>query len=362
MIRDSACSECGFILQNDAAAWRRRRAPLIGLLLLIFATTTGLWMAGSGVQRRILTVVLGEYRVEATHTIFDCRVEILRHRWNDGPIPLFERVRIHRRGRIVFDSEVMYPELGSAWVGVHASEGDVLTSVPNLSCPALWLRSHSGGSGGYSETWIFELGSTGGFLPRLHLEDGFFEESRDGVGPGFTHPVHPDDGGAVPPAPSRWIQPVLGFRYWLTSGAGSPAPILEGVLDWSHGFVPCAVDTTVEPAPAEFGIERALAVIARAASDLDSVRVSSDAVFSPLLVVYLDLVYAGRSRDAARFLRDAHRTGLGRVLESGAVSDLPRSLEAFESMLHERILRQDFREIVLDRNGGLLVRVHDLDE
>ncbi len=323
----------------------------------------GAWSAGPGFQTACLRLILSSQKVEETHHTFGCTIEILRPRWTDLPEPLEERVRIRRHGRLVFDSEMPHPSAGAAWIGNGRSKPS----------PAIWVRSDSGGSGGYSETWVFDLEGDGGFLPRLHLENGWFEEATrwgpgSGTGPGTTHRVHPRDGGAVPAAPSEWRQPVLGFRYWLTSGAGSPAPLLKGWLDWSKGFVigpapDAAASTTGTTATtATTPVARALAEIATAGMDLESVQTSSDAVFSPLLRVYLDLVFEGRAREAAEFLRDAHRGGLARVLESGAVSDLPRSLEAFEAMLHARILEEEFHWVALERNGGALVSVRDLDE
>ncbi|MFM1822515.1 MAG: hypothetical protein RI967_781 [Planctomycetota bacterium] len=344
---------------------------MIGSFILVVGLLLGAWSAGEAVQTAVLKLILSDYKVEKTQAVFDCQVELLHPRWDDEPDLWLDRVRIRRGGRVVFDSEVLHPSVGGAWIAADSSE----SAPPSESLiPVLWLRSDSGGSGGYSETWVFGLEGRGGFLPRLHLQDGLFEESlveRGGKpGPAQTHPVHPADGGSVPPAPSRWSQWLLGFRYWLTSGAASTSPVVDGWLG-QDGFVPRPVDPAADRARdgfrADFGIDRALAEIATTVAELDAADDAhrfdpSDRVFGPLLRVYLPLVFAGHAREAAIFLREAHRGGLGRVLESGGVSDLPRSLEAFEAMLHARILEEDRDEIALDRNGGSLTRVRDLGE
>ncbi len=371
VVAHTPCTECGRPIHGERDAWRRRRHPVIGSLVLLIALTLSAWSAGETVRTTVLKVILSEYKVEETHTVFDCQVEILRPRWDDVPDLWLQRVRIHRAGRVVFDSEVHLPSVGGAWIAADSWE----SAPPQMMLiPVLWLRSDSGGSGGYSDTWVFDLEGRGGFLPRFHLQNGLFEESFvDGggkPGPAQTHPVHPADGGSIPPAPSRWHQWLLGFRCWLNSGAANTSPAVDGWLD-RDGFVPRPVDPAADRARdgfrADFGIDRALAEIASTVSELEAADDAhrfdpSDCVFGPLLRVYLPLVFAGHAREAAIFLRDAHRGGLGKLLESGAVSDLPRSLEAFEAMLHARILEVDVDGIALDRNGGRLVSTGDLGE
>jgi len=64
---------------------------------------------------------------------------------------------------------------------------------------------------------------------------------------------------------------------------------------------------------------------------------------------YLDLIKAPQ---AWAFLDRCHDAGLARLLASGAVSDLPRSREAFRSALLHKVSESPYYDDVLRFNGG----------
>ena len=321
-----ACAECGAAWTSQKDIQARHRRPLVGSIAL----TVGLLGLGFGIgdtgRTLVLKQVLPEYRVEATQTVAQTTVRVLRSRWPDSVSPPIVEVLL--RGHLAYRSACWYPTFGSFDLDIRRLGGQ-----PPIPC--IWICENFGGSGGQSCTTVFaiELGdSADGLRPFAFLHNGSFE--RD-----------------------VWVQYDDSYRYWLTSGAGSPMPKLRGVLESPFEGNDSAGGGTgplrfLEPGPSDAPtpaeLEAHLAVIRSS----EPTATASDAILSATLRGFLGLVYAGRSAEAWRFLDACLDAGLRPLLESGAVSDLPRSREGFQGVLLERMRRSPFLPELLRRNGG----------
>jgi hypothetical protein len=215
----------------------------------------------------------------------------------------------------------------------YPSAGEVLaaTADGDDATRYVWIRSDSGGSGGFSTTYLFQTSNDDEFLPAALLDNGVFVSAA----PGSDRSV--------------WRQADLSYRYWITSGAGSPTPTLEAVpreIPGGHQI------RFLDPAPNAGPTAEQLGTALDRLRDASANATDSERILSSTLRPFLDLVYAGRAPDAWRFLDDAFDARLASLLESGAVSDLPRSREAFRAVLHEQMQRSPFHQELLRRNGG----------
>jgi hypothetical protein len=77
-----------------------------------------------------------------------------------------------------------------------------------------------------------------------------------------------------------------------------------------------------------------------------------DQALGLVLDAFLELVYAGRARDAWPFLRARYDDGLGALMTASQRAEVPRSLDALEQAILEQMQRSSFMEEVLRRNGG----------
>jgi hypothetical protein len=218
------------------------------------------------------------------------------------------------RGRFLHPSvgEVSLPNPGSY------RPGD-LTEAPG-TLDYIWIREDTGGSGGFSTTFVFEADADGRLAPVTSLENGIFTKRC-------------------------WIQPDMTYRYWLTSGAGSPTPAIAGIPTYQgmHWLDPRPVDALPPEKLQEL---------------VDSIRTAqrstpaADSFVGPALRGFLNLVYSGRAPDAWRFLDDCFDAGLARFLESADAADIPRSREAFRGALLEKMRASPFHAQLLRFNGG----------
>jgi hypothetical protein len=277
--------------------------------------------AGSRPREWFLRQILTRYKVTKTQTIGTLTILIAEPRWSDDTgLPVVE---VSRSGQTVFRSAMSYPTAGEV-LSATADDRDDPTRY-------VWIRSDSGGSGGFSTTYLFQTSADDEFLPAAILENGLFVPA------------------ALGSERSVWRQADLTYRYWITSGAGSPTPTLEAVprqIPGGHQI------RFLDPDPGGGPSVEALRAVLTRLREASPNATDSELILSNTLRPFLDLVYAGRAPDAWRFLDDAFDARLASLLESGAVSDLPRSREAFRAVLHEQMQRSPFHQELLRRNGG----------
>lgn len=314
------CSECGASIRSYNDCIKRHRAPVMGSILLCVGLISAGYGVGDGPRTWFLKQVLPRYRVDSTQTNGTLVIRLSSPRWpDDAALPLVE---VSRSGRTVFRSTMSYPSAGE--VLAATADGDDATRY-------VWIRSDSGGSGGFSTTYLFQTSNDDEFLPAALLDNGVFVSAA----PGSDRSV--------------WRQADLSYRYWITSGAGSPTPTLEAVpreIPGGHQI------RFLDPAPNAGPTAEQLGTALDRLRDASANATDSERILSSTLRPFLDLVYAGRAPDAWRFLDDAFDARLAALLESGAVSDLPRSREAFRAVLHEQMQRSPFHQELLRRNGG----------
>jgi len=245
-------------------------------------------------------------------------MRILSPRWIEDD--LYSVVEVYLSSQLSYRAPVLHPSVGEVSLVNPGSyrPGD-LTEAPR-TLDYIWIREDTGGSGGFSTTFVFEADSEGRLRPVATLENGFFTKDH-------------------------WVQPDMTYRYWLTSGAASPTPGLAGIPTYQgmHWLDPRPVDARTPDNLREL-VER----IRTAQPSLPP----ADSVVGPALRGFLNLVYSGRAPDAWRFLDECFDAGLARFLESDAVADLPRSREAFRGALLEKMRQSPFHAQLLRFNGG----------
>jgi hypothetical protein len=316
------CTECGVSFQRPTDVQTHSTKPLIGWIGLILIASALPFGLGDGGRTRILKALLPRYRVADTQTLGQTTVRVFSPTWDDD----FEGlVDVTLGGNLVFRSTMPHPSAGQARVHMLADQpGDLI-----------WIRSDSGGSGGYSTTYLFLSASDDGraaFLPFGVLENGIFQSL-----PG--QPVGEKEGEQV------WVQPDISYRYWLTSGAASPVPTLRAVpVQGGLRFL----DPLPDDGPTDAELEQAKATIARMPSD----QLERDTVLGPTLRGFFDLVYAGKAKRGWKFFRECYDLRIAALVSGANVADLPRSREAFESVLQQAILKSPFSAEVLRRNHG----------
>ena len=286
---------------------------MIAWIALIAGVSAGVWALGTQPWIALAKATLPKYVVKETHTFSVGTVRVSTPRWSDeGPMDLAE---VLLGGEVHFRISLLHPTVGEVRLYDHPEEQP--ESGPFLD--HLWITENTGGSGGHTTTYLFsEL--DGSLFPVATLVNGTFVDGR-------------------------WVQSDTTYRYWLTSGAGSPTPILRGIpgeggLAW--------LDPTPDDGPSQAELDEHRRRI-RAATPAAQ---SADEYLSPALRGFLDLVYAGRAPDAWVFLDECFDAGLQRFLESDAVSDLPRSRESFRSALVEKVRTSPYYGELLRRNNG----------
>lgn len=310
------CAECGrvFVRPNDIR--RRHRRPLIGSTTLIIGCGLLAWMSGQPIWNAIAHAILPMYRVTTTYTAAWGSIRISEPRWPDEEfldlVEVFVGDAPHYRVRL------MHPTMGEVRV-LSTDPPTPGEESPNF-VDYLWITENPGGSGGYSTTYVFGSPAGGELLPVVTLENGLFVDSH-------------------------WLQADLTYRYWLTSGAGSPSPTLSGI--------PSAAGVHwLDPKPTDGPSRDELDSLTKAVASATLDQQSSDPFLAPTLRGFLDLVYAGRAPEAWKFLDACFDAGLRRFIESGFVSDMPRSREALRSVLVEKMRSSPYFAEVLRRNHG----------
>lgn len=316
------CPECGCTIDGETRP--KNRLPggykrSVGLILIALSLTLWLW---NGAWMGFARATLPRYVVTSTQKIAELEVRVLAPRWPDDPS--VDVVEVDQAGSIVFRAEVIHPSVGPCTVE-SAMSGDPVQ--------ALWIRSDSGGTNRYSETYVFRP-TLSGIIPAAVLTNGLFK-------------VLPDVGGER--QCSIWIQPDLTYRYWLTSGVSSPVPVVRGVVVEASGVR--WFETDPELIPTDGQLAAALDRVRTEAANTTA-SYAADHALGAALGPFLDLVYAGQAERAWSFLRECDAAGLGEVLRRGSLSDAPRSLEALEITLRAQITQSPFSDLVLRRNGG----------
>jgi hypothetical protein len=315
----TACTECGAVFRTPRDLAQRLRHPKIGYIGL-FVTAAGA-LAGLGNEgwRTIGKAVLPRYQVDSTQTLGPATVRVLIPRWSDDLSEDIVEVRIG--GSLVYRTSMLHPSAGMATLAAEHPAAPGEESAPQ---PLFWLRSDTGGSGGYSTTYCFTVADGGAFTPFATLSNGVFEGDH-------------------------WRQPDVTYRYWLTSGAASPVPTLRArPTEGGLRFLP----PTADDAPTADTLAATLRTLADTAAD----ERARDLMLGPTLDGFLDLVYAGRAEDAWTFLRDCWDAGLSRLAANGAVAEFPRSREALESMLMLKMSESPYHAELLRRNNGSIAR------
>jgi len=321
------CTECGASFRRSTDVQTRARKPKIGLIGLLLVASGIPFGLGEGGRTRVLKAILPRYRVADTQTFGQTTIRVFAPTWDDD----FEGlVDVTLGGTLVYRSTMPHPSTGRARVHMLADQpGDLI-----------WIRSDSGGSGGYSTTYLFLSATDDGraaFLPFAVLENGIFK----------TLPGEPasEKVGERKEVEQVWLQPDIGYRYWLTSGAASPVPTLLAVpVQGGLRFL----DPLPDDGPTDAELEQAKATIARTPAD----QLERDTVLGPALRGFFDLVYAGKAQRGWKFFRECYDLRIAELVSGPNVADLPRSREAFESVLQQAILKSPFSAEVLRRNHG----------
>jgi hypothetical protein len=250
-------------------------------------------------------------------------------------------VEVAQKGQVVLRSTFMHPVVGAAEI-----------RQPGCSDPAqaLWIRSTSSGTLGDSETAVFlvDLGSQDGSTNAPHAP--FFRPYAVCLNGAFVKADPADE------LPSIWRVVDLSYSYWLTSGARRPLPTLDGSpgpdgLAW-HDPKPSDGPDAARLASARARIrELASSANPTPASESDAAAAVDEAL-GLALSAFLELAYAGRAPEAWSFLADVFDDGLGVLIASPSVADVPRSREALERALLEQMLQSPFADELRRRNRG----------
>ncbi len=312
------CPECGLQLRSRRDVRTSANSPQKQFIGLLICFIGGSLCIGSAYGNSIIKLVLARYKVESTHTFADATVTILSPRWLDDDFEGLVEVSIG--GRTVYRSRMLHPSAGEFLLALPTDSGgrDQTTEITHASSG---IRSDTGGSGGYSTTYLFSPDADGAFLPVAVLENGSFQA---GV----------------------WVQPDVTYRYWLTAGVASPVPVLRA-LACQTGLR--FLDPTAADAPSAEQLSALKSSIANTAVEDGFSR---DLILAPTLRGFLDLVYAGRATDGWLFFRECYDLGLERLHKSGWAGDLPRSRTAFESMLLAHMGTSPYFGELIRRNGG----------
>jgi uncharacterized protein (DUF983 family) len=310
------CNECGASIKSQKDLKNASRILSIGLIGLVIALTGLGFGVGANVKMWVMKLVTPRYKVEKTLQIKGATIRVLRPFW---PYEFESRVEVEVGGRLAYQSDMLNPGAGGLNLD---SDGSPVEAV--------WIRSDSGGSAGFSTTYVFSVdGGPGrsGLLPVAVLENGWFETTEA-------------DNRAI------WIQPDLTYMYLWASRAGSPFPRVCAELSVSGGLAFLDPPPGSGPTPSE--LDAARAEIASLPID----EYARDRVVGLTLKPFFDLVYAGRANEGWEFLRSCFPVGIARVDADPRFASERRTLEAWEADLLARMHESASRELIERFNGG----------
>ena len=311
------CTECGKRLSRPRDIRTSSRRPLIGLIGLILAASSLTFLHGEKVWNWAGHLLLPPYRVTKTDVYPWGALRTSEPRWPEDDFRGLVEVLVD--GQVWFRTKIIHPTAGVVRL---VRPGPV---TPGEQSPTyldyLWITENPGGSGGYSTTYLFVQPTNGELRPVCTLENGLFQGNE------------------------YWIQADVTFRYWMTSGAGSPTPVLTGIPT-SEGM------RWLDPDPRSVGPLSEYEAMKSTIRSVEPSVHSADMFLAPALRGFLNLVYAGQAPAAWAFLDDCFDAGLERFIESGFAADIPRSREAFRAVLVEKMKTSPFFAEVLRRNGG----------
>lgn len=273
---------------------------------------------GSAGRIAFLKAITPRYVVISTTNFGSTAVRILDPLWEDD---VGSRIEVEVGGKLAYQSDMLHPSVGE--VTLPDGEG--------RSIRLLWIRSDSGGSGGYSDTYLFsdqaEAGASS-FLPFAVLQNGLFTTREE-------------DGRLV------WRQPDITYRYVWTSGAGSPVPTLD-TIPTSAGL------SFLDPPPGSGPTPPELEAIKARISSVPLDSLAHGTVVAEALHGFFELVYAGRGAEAWGFFRECHRIGIARVEADPSFKEPPRSCEQWEQDLFDTMAKSPYWAEVQRINGGSL--------
>ncbi len=341
------CPECGTTVSRVGQTARplvTRRSAILGLGLL--ATSAGLFTLRY--REPLLRAVLPAWIELDAVSQGPWQVRLLERRdQSTVPPEMPRRIEVRFEGSLVFAFEGSYVRAGAAtWAPLQAADaGPRRVWPPPLRSPDfgspdrlppagtpgmlgdgdgdgrpdLAIEDPSGGSGGFTTTYLFTLEPTGTVVPSAILENAFV--------------VRRDDDSAFEAA---GFDPQFSYRW--TSGAASPRPRIVLAPD---GAVPrsnwdCDTDVMRLEPPTEsqwqalleavrLGVQRAREQTQPGGDP------ASEPWLGPLLGAFCDLAYAGHVDLAWRFLDEAWPEGA--VASWGE----PRAKDAFAAELAEAL-------------------------
>jgi len=292
--------------------------PLIaslGLVFLLFGIAFGIGNAG---RVAVLKAITPRYVVVSTTKFGSTAVRILDPLWEDD---FGSRIEVEVGGKLAYQSDMLHPSVGEV----------TLPGGESGSLRLLWIQSNSGGSGGYTDTYLFSgLDGAGAssFLPFAVLQNGVFT-------------TRGEEGRVV------WLQPDITYRYVWTSGAGSPVPTLDAIP------TPAGL-SFLDPPPGSGPKPSELEAIKARISSVPLDATAHGIVVAEVLQGFFNLVYAGRGAEAWGFFRECYRIGIARVEADPSFKEPPRSCEQWERELSDTMAKSPFWAEVLRINGGSL--------
>ncbi len=319
------CPECGLRIESAAKTRRpmftRRWAIVGGVLLLIAAA-----VFAARFREPVLRAILPTWRELDAVSQGPWQVRLLERRdQSQSPPEMPRRIEVRFEGRLAYafegfllragastltaaaeggsDAEVWppplrYPDFGSSDLLPPAGTPGMLGDGDGDGRLDLAIENPSGGSGGYTTTYLFALEPFGSVTPTAIL-DNVFIVRRD------------DESGFV----AIGFDPQFAYRW--TSGAGSPRPRLvrapDGMVPRSNW--PCDAEAMRLPPPSEAQWQLLLDRVregvrqARAGARPDADPMS-EPWLAPLLATFCDLAYGGHVDLAWQFLDEAWPQGL----------------------------------------------------
>lgn len=286
----SRCPECGYVARSERDWQRRLRHPWLALLAILVGLGAGLFPFRAVVQVWAIQTFLPRYVVTAGGTAGGVRIVIEHDRWND--LGLTEWFGPDRAVAILPDGtrQLLAPatliefglgrtSAGSSSFPPDDSPGFGL-SVTGSRLGEVVMTMPTGGSGGYATTIVYQI-DQGGLIPVSVLPNAWLEDT--------DHDGNPTMAGFDGT-----------FAYVWTSGAGSTRPriVLRPTADGRW-----AVDADAMRAAAPD--EATLASLRDAVAKADAGQ--RELWMAPLLRGTIELLYAGRGRDAKAFLEAGWR-------------------------------------------------------
>lgn len=355
------CPECGTSVSRIGQTARplvTRRAALLGIGLL--AASVGLFAIRF--REPLLRAILPAWIELDAVSQGPWQVRLLERRDQSAvPPDMPRRIEVRFEGGLVFAFEGSYVRAGAAaWAPPEAADAHRMGAwpppprCPDLGSmdrlppagtpgmlgdgdgdgrPDLAIEDPSGGSGGFTTTYLFTLEPTGSVVPSAILENAFM--------------VRLDDGSAFE---AIGFDPQFAHRW--TSGAASPRPRVVLAPDgsvprsnWNCDADAMRLDPPTEPQWQALLEEVRLGVQRAREQTQPGGDPASEPWLGPLLGTFCDLAYAGHVDLAWRFLDE--------TWPEGAISSWgePRAKDAFAAELAEA-LSQSRGALALGFPGG----------